>query len=117
MRLLTALHSSALGDHSGMKATYSRTKNFFYWPGMKKEIEQFVTECPVCQKNKGEHCHSPGLLDPLHVPDMAWTHLSMDFVEGLPKSNGKEIIFVVVRVKLHALAHAIHIYCNTPSHV
>uniref|UniRef100_J3KUY5 Integrase catalytic domain-containing protein n=1 Tax=Oryza brachyantha TaxID=4533 RepID=J3KUY5_ORYBR len=27
---------------------------------------------------------------------MAWTHLSMDFIEGLPKSAGKDIILVVV---------------------
>lgn len=27
---------------------------------------------------------------------MAWTHLTMDFIEGLPKSNGKEVILVVV---------------------
>jgi hypothetical protein len=27
---------------------------------------------------------------------MAWTHVSMDFVEGLPKSQGKDVIMVVV---------------------
>lgn len=59
-------------------------------------MDNYVLLCPVCQKNKGEHCPYPGFLDPLHIPDMVWTHINMDFVEGLPKSDGKELILVVV---------------------
>ena len=40
--------------------------------------------------------HPPGLLQPLPVQDFAWTHISMDFVEGLPKSEHKDMILVVV---------------------
>ncbi|XP_026451996.1 uncharacterized protein LOC113352387 [Papaver somniferum] len=50
----------------------------------------------VCQQNKVEHITPAGLLQPLPVPDQAWKHLSMDFITGLPKSEGKEIILVVV---------------------
>lgn len=43
-----------------------------------------------------EHVHIPGLLDPLPVLDMAWSHITMDFIEGLPKSKNKNVILVVV---------------------
>lgn len=49
-----------------------------------------------CQKNKSENTPYPGLLAPLLVPTQAWTHVSMDFVEGLRKSQGKNVILVVV---------------------
>jgi hypothetical protein len=37
-----------------------------------------------------------GLLHPLHIPEQKWEEISMDFIEGLPMSDGKEKIFVVV---------------------
>jgi hypothetical protein len=63
---------------------------------MKHQVQQYVKNYPVCQKNKSENVPYPGLLAPLPVPERAWTHISMDFVEGLPKSQGKNVILVVV---------------------
>lgn len=105
-KLISALHQSALGGHSGMKATYQRVKKLFYWSGMKKDIELLVSQCPICQRSKHEQCKYPGLLDPLPTPDMAWAHISLDFIEGLPKSQGKEVILVVVD-RLTKYAHFI----------
>jgi hypothetical protein len=63
---------------------------------MKKDVENWVAQCPICQGSKHEHCHYPGLLDPPPVPNMVWTHVSMDFIEGLLKSQRKDVIMVVV---------------------
>ena len=95
-KLLNSLHQSAIGGHSGIRATYQRVKKLFYWTGLKKDVETFVSQCPICQRSKHENCKYPGLLDPLPTPDMAWQHISMDFIEGLPKSQGKDVILVVV---------------------
>lgn len=95
-QLLSSFHDSVLGGHSGDRATYQRLKQLFYWPGMKASVTQFVKTCPICQKNKIEHTLPAGLLQPLPLPDMAWTHITMDFVEGLPKSEGMDVIWVIV---------------------
>lgn len=55
-----------------------------------------VQKCDVCQTMKLEHVPYPGLLQPLGIPDQAWSQISMDFVEGLPLLEGKSIILVVV---------------------
>jgi len=34
---------------------YQDLKRLFWWPGMKKDIAEFVYDCLVCQKSKIEH--------------------------------------------------------------
>jgi hypothetical protein len=71
---------------------------------MKKLVETFVAECPVCQRSKFKNCPYPGLLTPLPIPEIAWSFISMDFIEGLPKFEGKDTILVVVD-RLTKFAH------------
>jgi Integrase zinc binding domain len=71
-------------------------KNNFFWPKLKEEVIKHVNYCDVCQLNKGEHLLSPGLLEPIEIPEGAWKVLTMDFVCGLPKSEGKEVILVII---------------------
>lgn len=65
---------------------------------MRKEISNFVVECDTCQRNKTENVVYPGILQPLNtaILEEIWSKISMDFVERLPKSHGKEVIMVVV---------------------
>jgi hypothetical protein len=37
-----------------------------------------------------------GLLQPLSIPSQRWEEVSMDFITGLPKSEGKSVIMVIV---------------------
>jgi hypothetical protein len=46
-KVTAALHSSALGGHSGFPITYSRIKQLFHWPRMKSFIREFVAACEV----------------------------------------------------------------------
>lgn len=49
----------------------------------------------ICQVRKHENVHNPSLLQSLPVPQQAWTHVTMDFIEQLPLSNRKDTIWVV----------------------
>jgi hypothetical protein len=95
-QILRESHDSPMAGHSGFLKTYQRIKKYFLGEGMKKDIQKFVRECQVCQRNKGEIIKTPRLLQPLHIPNQIWEEISMDFITGLPKSKGKDVIFVVV---------------------
>ncbi|KAL4578746.1 hypothetical protein LXL04_014877 [Taraxacum kok-saghyz] len=63
---------------------------------MRRGVAKMVAECIVCQQNKHSNLAPAGLLQPLELPVRIWEDLSMDFIEGLPKSAGYSVIYVVV---------------------
>uniref|UniRef100_A0A2N9HKA3 RNA-directed DNA polymerase n=1 Tax=Fagus sylvatica TaxID=28930 RepID=A0A2N9HKA3_FAGSY len=109
-KVLALLHDSPLGGHSGYLKTYQRAKKDWFWKGMKQDIKSYVKECDTCQRIKSETTRPAGLLQPLPIPPRPWYSISMDFIEGLPKSNKQNVILVVVDrltkfVHFMALAH------------
>jgi len=108
-KLIAALHNSAIGGHSGMQATYKRIKPLYYWSGMKLAVENFVKQCIICQQAKHLHTKPAGLLQPLPPPAAPWQEITMDFIEGLPTSDGSNTILVVVD-RLTKYAHFIPLH-------
>ena len=104
--MLEWLHCSGQGGHSGRDVTMQRVKGLFYWKRMIKDIQYYLRSCSVCQRCKYDTAASPGLLQPLPIPEAVWIDISMDFIDGLPKSYGKTVILVVVD-RLSKAAHFI----------
>lgn len=96
LRILEALHASSLGGHSSFLVTYARIKHLFTWQGMKTDVKAFVASCSTCLQAKPDRAKYPGLLSPLPVPTESWQVISMDFIEGLPRSGSANCILVVV---------------------
>ncbi|MCI36777.1 hypothetical protein A2U01_0058000, partial [Trifolium medium] len=62
-------HRSGLSIHPDITKMYQDLKKLLLWPGMKKQISEFVYACLICQKSKIEHQKPSGLLQPLFVPE------------------------------------------------
>lgn len=98
------MHSSPQGGHSGIDATVKRIHTLFYWPRLKQTVINFIKNCSTYQKCKADLQAYPGLIQPLPIPYAVWEEVTMDFIEGLPKSHGKEVIMVVID-RLSKYAH------------
>jgi Integrase zinc binding domain len=95
-KMIQSFHDSNIDGHSRILGTYQRVRKFFYWPKLKDTILQHVQHCEVCQLNKGETVACPRLLEPIHIPDNALEVITMDFITGLPKSGGKDVLMVII---------------------
>jgi hypothetical protein len=104
MKILESLHASPMGGHSGIPVTLRRVKGLFYWKNLKAAIRAYVQQCVICQHAKPDRSKYPGLLAPLPVSNQFWQMVSMDFIDGLPRS-GHFISVLVVVDKLSRYAH------------
>ncbi|KAE8703426.1 hypothetical protein F3Y22_tig00110469pilonHSYRG00022 [Hibiscus syriacus] len=73
-----------------------KNSKHYYWPHMGNDVEAYVKTCLVCQQDKIEQRRPTGLLQPLPIPERPWESLSMDFIDGLPVSEGFSSIMVVI---------------------
>jgi RNase H-like domain found in reverse transcriptase/Reverse transcriptase (RNA-dependent DNA polymerase)/Integrase zinc binding domain/Integrase core domain len=50
--IIKEFHDSPLGGHQGVKRTWNRIRPLFKWPRMHASIEEYISTCPSCQRNK-----------------------------------------------------------------
>ena len=88
---------------------FSNLKQQYYWPGMKRDIIDFVVRCLECQRVKAEHQHPTGLLQSHSIPEWKWDTISMDFITGLHVTNHRHDAIMVVVDQFSKVAHFVPI--------
>lgn len=89
-------HDHPLAGHPGRRKTLSLVRRDYFWPAMRKTIEDYVDTCDACARTKVPRHKPYGLLKPLPVAERPWSDLSMDLIEGLPLSDKYDSILVIV---------------------
>ncbi|KAK2362677.1 hypothetical protein QL285_087718 [Trifolium repens] len=103
--ILGEAHKSKLSMHPGATKMYQDLRQDFWWPGMKRDVAEFVASCLTCQKAKIEHQRPAGMLQSLDIPEWKWDSISMDFITGLPKTRRKHDSIWVIVDRLTKSAH------------
>ena len=73
---------------------------------MRCDVTNYVCTCDPCQKIKHNCGARMGYLQPLAISGRPFNTISLNFITGLPLSNGKDAILVLVD-KLTKFAHFI----------
>ncbi|GJS19483.1 putative reverse transcriptase domain-containing protein [Tanacetum coccineum] len=60
--IMDKAHKSKYSVHPGADKMYYDLRDRYWWPGMKRDIAEYVNKCLNCLKVKAEHQRSSGLL-------------------------------------------------------
>ncbi|GKC63648.1 putative reverse transcriptase domain-containing protein [Tanacetum coccineum] len=95
--IMDEAHTSRYSVHPGADKMYYDLRDLYWWPGMKRDIAEYVSKCLTCSKIKAEHQKPSGLLHQPEIPEWKWEKITMDLVTKLPKSSsGYDAIWVIV---------------------
>ncbi|GKD54521.1 putative reverse transcriptase domain-containing protein [Tanacetum coccineum] len=97
--IMDKAHKSKYSVHPGADKMYYDLRDRYWWPGMKKDIAEYVSKCLTCLKVKAEHQRPSGLLQQPEIPVWKWEGISMDFVTKLPMTSSRhDTIRVIVDI-------------------
>ena len=109
VRILAMLHESPMAGHPGRDRMLALIQQSVYWPKIQKDVKLFVSSCDACQRDKSLNRKAAAEIHPLDIPTQRWTDQAMDFLTGLPESDGADAILTVV----DRATHRVHfIPCN-----
>nr|GEU49777.1 putative polyprotein [Tanacetum cinerariifolium] len=98
--IMDEAYKSKYSLHPGADKMYCDLRDRYWWPRMKKDIDEYVSKCLTCLKAKAGHQRPSGLLQQLEIPIWKWKGITMNFVTKLPRtSSGHDTIWVIVPLK------------------
>lgn len=95
-KVLHTSHGDVAG-HLGVRKTYDRILQYFFWPRLKRDVAQFIKTCHTCQlTSKPNQVVKPAPLYPIPAMGQPFEHLIIDCVGPLPRSKSGHSFLLTV---------------------
>ncbi|GJU70885.1 putative nucleotidyltransferase, ribonuclease H [Tanacetum coccineum] len=92
--IMDEAHKSKYFVHPGADKMYYDLRDRYWWPGMKKDIAEYVSKCLTCLKVKAEHQRPSGLLQQPEIPDYKMERLARLYLNEIVARHGVPISII-----------------------
>jgi len=94
-RLFDVIHSGPLAAHLGAERMLTQLRQHYYWPGMRRDVFNWCSQCAECQKSKPAPSKAHGQLQKV-ITGAPLDIVAVDILSGLPSANdGSKYILVL----------------------
>ena len=95
--VLELAHDLPVSGHLGVRKTYNRVLQHFFWPGLKRDVAKWCKECHTCQLGGKPNQNIPQApLHPIPAFDEPFSHIIIDCVGPLPKTKSQNVYLLTI---------------------
>ena len=87
--ILKGTHDSPFTGHLGVTRTLDRIRKRFFWPNMRKTVENYIRQCDICAKRKAPAPTANNGTAPLQSLQVSepFTFWALDYMGPLPETH------------------------------
>lgn len=85
--VLSECHDDPKSAHFGVQKTIDRVMDRYYWPGLSRDVREYVKKCVVCRMSKHDNIKPPGLMGKFRNVHTPCQVISMDLLGPFPRSR------------------------------
>ena len=95
--IIQSLHDPPAYGHPGIARTVDFVERSYWWPGLRRDVAEYVRGCGECQRHKVNNRPTKAPLQPIYPQDNAtpFEVVALDFITKLPCSNGYDTILTI----------------------
>jgi Integrase zinc binding domain/Chromo (CHRromatin Organisation MOdifier) domain len=95
--VISLFHDHIAAGHPGIAKTTQNIAQYYWWPGMRDHITQYIKGCATCQMNKvNTNPTKPPLYPITPITDaLPFQTIALDFITKLPESDGYDTILTI----------------------
>jgi hypothetical protein len=95
--VIAAHHDTPAHGHPGIARTIQLVERDSWWPGLRREVTDYVKGCAECQQHKVNNHPTKAALEPIWAKPEAtpFETVAVDFITKLPISQGYDSILTI----------------------
>lgn len=93
---ISRAHDSTVSAHGGMFKTLELLRRHFYWPGMVKDVREYVRNCEMCKTTKAPNLIMKPPMGKQAISVRTFQRLYIDLLGPYPRSKSGNIGILIV---------------------
>ena len=89
-QILRLVHDGPLAGHMGVDRTWSRLRDWFWWPLIKQDLQTYIQGCEACAINKHSNKKIKAPMQETTIPEAVCEKIQIDFAGPFPRAESHD---------------------------